>query len=250
MKIAVVEDIAADREILCSHLHTYFGQGLFAEEIKLELFESGEAFLKDFPDSPSHIAENRYDLIFLDCYMGEISGMEVAQKIRAQDGYAAIVFTTYSRDFAVEGYKIKAAGYLLKPITYPAFADMLNIIDLRRLRAGHFIMLDNGQESVKIFLKDIVYCDISKHYSQIHTKSMGILRFRMPFAAMMDKLSSHREFYLCYRGCLINLDQVKKIDQLVLHMSNGDRVPFRKREYHKLLRLHREFLFEKARGQL
>ncbi len=271
MKIAVVEDVAADRELLCSHLHTYFGQDRFSGEIHLEVFESGEAFLNDSPEpspelslyrspepsqkypsgnSPKPLPDKRYDLVFLDCYMREISGMEVAQRIRSQDEHTVIIFTTYSSDFAVEGYKIKAAGYLLKPITYQDFTDILDIIDLGQIRARDYILLENGHESIKIFLRDIIYCDISKHYSQVHTQSMGMLRFRMPFAALSDQLNASREFYLCYRGCIVNLAQVKKIDQLVLHMSNGDRVPFRKREYHKLLRLHREFLFEKARGQL
>lgn len=243
MRIAIVEDLVADREVLCSHIAAYFGQDCLPEAYQLEVFENGEAFLDRFP-------EHTYDLIFLDCYIGEITGLEVAQKIRSIDEHAAIIFTTHTRDFAIEGYKFKAAGYLLKPISYSSFTDILNMINFSQLHARHFILLENGNENSKIFLQDIIYCDIDKHYTQIHTISAGMYRFRMPFTRILEKLSPYREFYLCYRGCMINLEQVKKIDDLVLHMSNGERIPFRKREYHKLLRLHRDFLFEKVREQL
>ncbi|MDR2889413.1 MAG: LytTR family DNA-binding domain-containing protein [Lachnospiraceae bacterium] len=243
MKIVLIEDNSVDREIILSHLGSYFEQDGFSVEWVTEEFEKGEDFI-------AHFTAGVYDLIFLDYYMGTLSGMEVAQMIRAIDRQVTIIFTTYARDFAVDGYKVKAAGYLIKPIAYPEFSAIMDLVELRRLGSGRYLTLENGQESTKIFLEEIIYCDIYKHYTQVHTIGEGIKRFRMSFMNIAEKLSGYREFYLCYRGCIVNLAQVERVEELTLLMSSGERIPFRKREHHSIKNRHQEFLFERSRSSM
>ena len=76
--------------------------------------------------------EDPIDLLFLDIQMSDLTGIELA---RILDGIPAenkplIVFTTAFDQFAIEGYKVNAIDYLLKPFNYEEF---LRVVD------GHFL---------------------------------------------------------------------------------------------------------------
>lgn len=70
-------------------------------------FESGEQFL-------SHFKANQYDVIILDIKMKELTGLDVAEKIRETDKSVIIAFLTSHQEFAPNGYEVNAFRYLLK----------------------------------------------------------------------------------------------------------------------------------------
>lgn len=240
MNIAIVDDLNQDRTKLLSYVNQYFHPHPIRHSLNIHMFESGEAFLLKF-------SKHFFDLIYIDCYMNQLTGMDVAKEIRKTDSHAQIIFTTASHDFAIDGYKVKAADYLVKPISYEDFSNALAALDLNEIKHSQFIELKNGTTSTKILLKDIIYCDISGHYTQIHTDVMGIKRFRMPFQKLSDELNRYPQFLSCFRGCIINLEKIERPDYLSFVMINGDRVPFRKKDFDKTMQLYSDFLFEKAR---
>ncbi len=65
-----------------------------------------------------HIGENKVDLLFLDIQMPEINGMELA---RTLSRHTRVIFTTAFSEYALEGYKVSALDYLLKPFTFAEF---------------------------------------------------------------------------------------------------------------------------------
>lgn len=242
MNIAIIDDLKSDRKIVYKYLYTYFSRHCIGLPLSIRTFESGEAFLCLF-------AENSFDLIFIDYYMSGMSGLDTAHAIRAVDTSAVIIFTTASRDYAVDGYKVKASGYIVKPFTYGDFSEVLSIIDLQKIKDRQFIEITNGYEKVKILIKDIIFCDISGHYVQVHTGSLGIQRSRMTFACLVRLLEPYPEFLVCYRGCLINMNQIHHIDNFIFFMNGGERIPLRKKEHHEILKIYSKFLFEKVREQ-
>ena len=74
----------------------------------ISAFPSGEAFLASY-------RPGLFDLIILDIFMKEITGMDTARKIRESDQTVRIVFSTSSNDFASESYEVNACYYLKKP---------------------------------------------------------------------------------------------------------------------------------------
>ena len=75
----------------------------------MDVYESGEAFLQRTTDS-------EYDLVFLDIFMKELTGMEVARQMAADGSRCPVIFLTTSMDYALEGYEVGAFRYLLKPV--------------------------------------------------------------------------------------------------------------------------------------
>jgi len=69
---------------------------------------------------------NRFDIYILDIIMSNFSGIETAKEIRAFDKNSPIVFLTSSPEFALEGYKVKALNYVLKPASKEKLFETLD----------------------------------------------------------------------------------------------------------------------------
>lgn len=240
MKIAIIDDSKDDIQLIKHYIKEYFIHNYSGIPLTIHEYLSGESFLMAF-------SQSAYDIIFLDCYMKKLSGLETAQLIRKTDLSVLLIFITVSRDFAIDSYRVKACGYLVKPLTYESFSETMSLNMQNSLKKSQFVELENGKDYVRIFLKDIICCDISGHYSQIHTISK-IIRVRMAFSKLADVLSPYPEFLLCYRGCLVNMKKIVRIENQAFVMTNGDRIPFRKKEEGAIMKTYSSFLFEKVRN--
>lgn len=120
MRIAIVEDHAAERQLMAVMCAEYFKR---TRDIGVECvtFADAESFIESWKDA-------RYDLLLLDCYLSgdetathAATGLDIARTLRRQNDDCPIVFITSSTDFAVLGYEVQASGYLLKPLNHDAF---------------------------------------------------------------------------------------------------------------------------------
>ena len=102
------------------------------EPLALQLMESYVAktpFLElkgAFPDGTAafnFLQDNPVDLMFCDIQMPSLSGMELSRMI--PEG-TRVIFTTAFSQYAVEGFKVHALDYLLKPISYNDFLAAAN----------------------------------------------------------------------------------------------------------------------------
>lgn len=161
MIIAVVDDTMQDRELLKGMLDQYFSGHQTVPEI--QEFESGEAFLEAY--EPGH-----YDIIFFDIYMGGITGMETASLVYERDKDCRLVFFSSSADYAVDSYRVRAAYYLMKPLSYEDLALALDCFTRELLEAGRglTVMVKGGVEAVVPFSK-LLYVDSLKRMVRIHT---------------------------------------------------------------------------------
>lgn len=236
MRVAIIDDMAVWREEIEKALQRYLQENYAGETPVVEHFASGEAFLARFqPES--------YDLVFIDQYMAGTSGMDTARRIREQDRLAALVFVTSSREHAIESYGVRACGYLVKPFAYEAFAQMMTLAGVEKIRGARFIQL----EQEKILLREILWCDRSGHYCQIHTDRRGILRFRLPAGQMSELFAAYPQFLACYKGCLVNAERVARLEEWAFVLDNGEQVPFAKRDRKKLEMQYHAYLFRRER---
>ena len=108
MRIAIVDDLAAERTLLKDRLERQLQRRTVQADI-LE-YESSETFLEAAREAP-------FTAAFLDIYMDGMTGMEAAKKLRETDTDCLLVFTTTSTDHALEGFQVRALHYLVKPFT-------------------------------------------------------------------------------------------------------------------------------------
>lgn len=238
MKIAIIDDLPECRNEIQSCLRRFFSEHYAEEAFCIAEFVSGEEFLSIFQ-------KDIYDLVFIDQYMQGLSGIDTAKRIREVDDLVTLVFITTSRDHAIDSYQVKAGGYLLKPFTYTDFEQTLLLLGMARLRNARFICMQ-GQ---KILLREILWCDMDGHYLQIHTQHRGILRYRMPFAAVADSLVEYPQFLTCYKACIVNLDHVERMDEQEFVLTTGSRIFFTKRDKKKIECSYHTYLFQKVREE-
>lgn len=209
LSIALCEDNPQDAAELCALLAQY------APEATVAQFTSAEAFLASQP-------AGRFGLVFFDVYLGGITGIEAARRLREQDKNVSIVFTTTSEDHALDGYRVRALHYLIKPVQA---ADVAEVLAECRLKAtppeppepGLTLMV-SGQKQ-HIALADVQYVEVFGKRCLVHT-SGGVVETRTP----MEQLAQHLpapHFVRCHRAYIVNLAHVAKLDGDFV-MENGD----------------------------
>lgn len=241
MTIAIVDDYEPDRLAVAGCARRYLNEHK-GPKAQFRFYPGGREFL-------AGLSPKAFDLVFLDCCMDGMDGLQTARKLRQRDEAVALIFITSCCDYAVEGYLVSAAGYLVKPYTYDGFSNVFDPVFNRFSYQREMIQVTAGNGQKRILVDDIIFCDVDGHYVIFHLAWVPFLRVRMTFAAITALLDPYPQFLTCYRGCLINLAHTSKAEELNFLMDNGERVPFRRKERTKLLSSYSDYLFEKARGK-
>lgn len=202
IRIALVEDEAEVRAQLQGYVHRHTRQ--YGTEFAVTEFADGMELLDDYRPV--------YDILFLDVEMKHLDGMETARRVRELDKDVIIVFITNMAQYAIGGYAVGALDYVLKPVPYFAFSQQLRKAEeqLRR-RARHYLALpvEGGMRRLDSSL--IYYLESEGHRVHFYTEE-GDFVAAGTLKAFEEKLAD-RPFARCNSGYLVNLAQVKSVQQ-------------------------------------
>lgn len=213
-EIAVVEDNPQDAALLEQHLSRY--REATGTPLSVTLFSDGAALLE--PYTP------RWDLILLDIQMAQMDGMETARHIRRQDEEVILVFVTSMAQYAVEGYRVNALDYLLKPVTYPQIKlSMDRVMALLRRNERRSILLPQEDRQVKVSVADILYAEVQNHELSVVTLS-ETYRLRATLNDLERRLEG-ANFARCNRHYLVNLRNVTSVGRDSVTVG-GHELPF------------------------
>ena len=153
-----------------------------------------------------------YDVLFLDVEMKHLDGMETARRVRELDKDVIIVFITNMAQYAIGGYAVGALDYVLKPVPYFAFSQQLRKAEeqLRR-RARHYLALPVEGGLRRLDSSLIYYLESEGHRVHFYTEE-GDFVAAGTLKAFEEKLAE-RPFARCNSGYLVNLAQVKSVQQ-------------------------------------
>ena len=233
MRVAFVDDDPNELKIL----HTYFNDLTDPSTISIDDFSSGEEFLSRF-------TAGLYDLVVLDIFMGDLTGVDVARKIRETDHNVRLVFCTTSNDFASESYEVAACYYLHKPYTEANVESMLDRLNLEELERTRSLSLPDGQS---VLLRDIIYADYTSHRMVFHCKKGGDIVSRLSFAEVEPKLCAYPYFYSSSRGIILNFYEVIMRKDDIFIMSNGSYLPISRRKAKNVISAYSSFRFQQLR---
>lgn len=167
------------------------------------------------------LREHPVDLIFLDIQMPELSGLEFARILPPQ---TRIIFTTAFNQYAIDGYKVNAMDYLLKPISYDDFLQACNkaleyftsqqIHTSNKEKADRFIFVKSEYKLVRINLDDVLYIEGVKDYVKIYFDNgdkpvMSLMNMKRIEESLLSP-----EFMRTHRSYIVNMMKVKVIDRL------------------------------------
>lgn len=240
MYIAIVEDQSKDIMWLKHHIEAF----MQTEKIQahIECFINETTFMKQF-------VPGKYTLIFLDIYLGEENGMELAQKIRKSDRECLLVFVTLSDSHAIESYEVRAFYYLKKPLEAEDLFHVLRLCENTLKYKASFIQIKEGRIMVKILVSEILYADTDRHYVQIHTIN-GIRRSRMKFDELWKMLVEDSRFLICYRNTMVNMDYINYINKKDIVLTTGEIVIIQRNRYTQIRQSYCDYCFEKMKGSI
>lgn len=200
IKIAIVEDEIEMSSDLKKHVETFFNQ--HDKKITIDIFDNAVKFLDKY--------KSKYDLVFMDINLPYMDGIEASEKLRKIDPTVIIVFVTSLAQYAIEGYKVHAFDYVLKPVNYYNFVLTLERI-LPHLKDNDksIVIYTNKTSFKKILIERIKYIEIINHKLVFHTLNGDY----ETHGALNDYVEILKDDYfeLCNRCYLINLKMVSQV---------------------------------------
>ena len=171
------------------------------------------------------ISSHKIDLVFLDINMPEISGISFAKSINKD---IKIIFTTAYRDYAVEGFELKAVDYLLKPITFERLLKAVNTYFevysesynkvVERTETNNFMFVRSDRRMIKIDFDAIIYIESYSDYIKIHLESETIVT-RETISSIEAKLPTHA-FIRIHRSYIISIDNITSFTNEHINIHN------------------------------
>lgn len=215
MRIAIVDDIASERETLKKRVAGQTAR-LSLDAAVLD-YASGSDFLAD-------AVKEHFDLVFLDIYMGNENGVNTAEELRRFDKDCQLVFTTTSPDHALEGFRVRALHYLVKPYQEAELAALFDEIVKRFPIAERYIEVNAAGGTVRLRFQDILYAEHYQHQVYIYNTAGMKIVTRRTFREFTAALTDGR-FFLCSRGVLINMEHAEDFDGTDFILKGGKRIP-------------------------
>jgi two-component system, LytTR family, response regulator LytT len=173
--------------------------------------------------------EKKVDLLFLDIQMPDLNGIELARVLDRNGANTGprIIFTTAFNQYAIEGYKVDALDYLLKPFGYDEFLRAANkarsyaerlqpsaiplAIPQKEEPEEEYLFLKVEYQLVRVAFKDILYIEGLKDYVKVYVQgSTKPILTLTSLKALEEKLPARR-FMRIHRSFIVSLEQVKAI---------------------------------------
>lgn len=106
------------------------------------------------------------DLAILDIQMPELSGIEIARA--ADEMGVRVIFITAYREYALDGFRVHAADYLLKPVSRNEFAEAIDRICSRQSAPVQYLTVRSDYRQLRLPFNEIIYVEGLKDYVKIY----------------------------------------------------------------------------------
>lgn len=218
--VAICDDSDVDRRSIGDMVRRWAEEARCS--VRVDGFPSAESFLFEYDRNKD------YDILLLDVEMRDISGIELAKRVRAQRGRAEIVFITSHFEFIAEGYEVDALHYLMKPVSERKLFEVLDRAAARLALEPPSVVVSFDGGTVKLPEADILYVESFAHYIEIHTRA-DVYRLKESITAFENKLSS--DFYRTHRSYIVNLKAVERISRTGVTLAGGTEIPLARGKY-------------------
>ena len=199
------------------------------------------------------IHEQKVDVIFLDIQMPDLTGMELARVLDKGSSGAAprIIFTTAFSQFALEGYRVDALDFLVKPFNYQDFLRATNkalaYVEQRQQPAipgpvtaaevpeEDYLFLKVEYQLVRIPLQDILYFEGLGDYVKVHLQNAPKPVLSLTTLKSLEEKLPTKRFMRIHRSFIVALDKIQSVNRQsvqigTINISVGDQYkdPFNK----------------------
>lgn len=220
MQIAVCDDEPAQAAYLAALVKRWAEQ--IGHRAAVTTYPGAEAFLFAWEGGA------QADILLLDIQMKVMSGMALAQKLRACGGRMAIVFITGFSEYMGEGYDVGALHYLLKPVDEKKLFQVLDRAAEALTSTEKLVLLAGAEGPLRLAVGGIVYAEAFSHVIELH-ESGRIHQLRMAMGELEKALGDG--FFRCHRSYLVNMRHVRGVTRSSMVLESGKEIPLARRLY-------------------
>ena len=217
LHIAICDDESTDRQQAADLTHKIMEtEGLACD---LSSYESATALLTAI------LGGAQFHILLLDVMMEGLDGMELAAALRKLGDGTAIIFISSNRELALRGYEVSAARYLAKPLREDQLREAL-LYCCKTFCEKKEILLPTSKGRRGISLSKILYAEAMERVTKLALTDR-LEEVSMKFSNL-SALLPERQFALCHRSYLVNLDYVAYIRGQELELTTGEVLPVSK----------------------
>lgn len=228
LKIATCDDTKNDLTLLETLITAYQIQHPELD-IQTYNFSNGDALLFALD------TEKHFDLYILDVLMPEMTGISLGKKIRAIHSDAVLIYTTASKDYAIDAFSVYAFQYLLKPVSNSDFNEMMNrFLAKSEIETAKSFLVKTKGETVNVFYNSISYIECRGHLISFILTDKTVItsnHIRIPFTEYSSPILKDSRFLITHKSYIVNLDFVQKMTNQNFTMLNGETVPISRKNY-------------------
>lgn len=193
------------------------------------------------------ISKGGVELVLLDIQMPGISGLSLAKSLTA-DGAPKVIFTTAYGEYAIDGFKLDAVDYLLKPFDFDEFmravAKARRLIDLERRPAAEpsseaeplnadatstapsddFFFVKSEYKLVKVQVENVLYVEGLKDYVKIFTTNSPKPIVTLATLKQMEARLLPHSFVRIHRSYIANVKLINGVERNSIIVGN-ERLP-------------------------
>lgn len=171
-------------------------------------------------DAMEFLATEEVDLVFVDIQMPDLNGLELTRSFVKGP---KVIFTTAYEKYALEGFKLNAVDYLLKPFSYEEFLKAVQKAQkLTRLEKGtpdkveadnDFLFLKSEYKIKRINYNDILYIEGLKDYVKVYTRNSAKPVLSLTTMKLLESKLPSSKFMRVHRSFIVNLDKIDTIER-------------------------------------
>lgn len=232
MRIAVCDDDPNDRERMRRLLSEYLD--IHNYHICIDVFESGEAFMEADVEA--------YDLVILDIFMKELTGIALARKLIDEHPKLQVIFCSTSNAYAEESYDVSALRYFIKPVSREKLYGTLDRFFHVQASLRTLTYKQNRMDE-SIYVTELLWVEAHGHKSILHT-TKGDIVTNTSYSQICDQLKD-LDYVKPIRYALVSLEAVVSIPTDELTLTDGTTVPISRDQRAAMKKAFSEFKMHK-----
>ncbi len=177
----------------------------------------------------SLLQQQPVDLLFLDIRMPQLNGNDFLKTLPHP---SKVIFTTAYTEYAIEGYELDIADYLMKPIPFDRFLKAVNkaypmgaakagtVITERENKSEAFVYFRADRKMVKVMLADILYIESMKDYIKVFTRNGTVITKQS--ISSVDEMLPENSFTRVHRSFIVSLLRIKTFTSELIEIGDTE----------------------------
>lgn len=170
-------------------------------------------------------SEEQFDALLMDIDMPGMNGMKASEEIRKTNESVDIIFTTNLPQFAIDGYKVHALDFVIKPVTFPNLSFAMDkVVEKKRQTLNGSFFLKIGGLARRFNNSDLIYFEMVNHNIVLHEEGLEPFKVRGSLK-LIEEIVNQDVFVKINSGIIINLSKVKFFADGTVTMDDGSILP-------------------------